>query len=237
MNWQTLYDAHLTIGGTPITWREIIGNAFGIASAVGGMRRKVWAWPVGIVGNALLFTVFAGVMFGMDDRAPMLGQAGRQIFFIITSVYGWYAWRQAKRQREGDASGAAVTPRWATRTERLGYLLTWAALVLVAQWVFQILGAGWPAPTWYFWCDAWIFTGSLLATYAMARGWNDFWLMWIAVDLVGVPELIYSKYYPSAVLYAVYAVFVIYGFFQWLKVSRPSATPASAPMREMEAVR
>src|SRR3712207_9231330 len=35
------------------------------------------------------------------------------------------------------------------------------------------------------WADAWIFTGSLLATYAMARGWVDFWLIWIGVDLVG----------------------------------------------------
>ena len=237
MSWQSLYDAHLTIAGTPVTWREIVGNAFGIASAVGGMRRRVWAWPVGIVGNVLLFTVFAGVMFGMADRAPMLGQAGRQLFFIATSLYGWYAWRQAKRHGDGDASGAAVTPRWASKHERVCYVLIWAALAVVASQIFRFLGAGWPAPDWYFWCDAWIFTGSLLATYAMARGWNDFWLMWIAVDLAGVPELLYSKYYPSAVLYAVYAVFVIYGFFQWLKVSRPSETPAPVRSHEMEAVR
>ena len=44
----------------------------------------------------------------------------------------------------------------------------------------------------------------MLATYAMARGWNDFWLAWIAVDLVGVPLLWHSGYYPSAILYVVY---------------------------------
>ena len=38
------------------------------------------------------------------------------------------------------------------------------------------LGAGRPAPRWYFWADAWILMGSLLATYAMVRGWNEFWL-------------------------------------------------------------
>ena len=27
----TLYEAHLTIAGHPITWREIVGNAFGFA--------------------------------------------------------------------------------------------------------------------------------------------------------------------------------------------------------------
>ena len=228
MNWQSIYDAHLTIGGTPITWREIVGNAFGMASAIGGMRRKVWAWPVGIVGNVLLFTVFAGLIFGMHDRAPMLGQSGRQIFFILTSIYGWYTWRQAKRRGEGDGD-AAVTPRWASMRERIGYVLVWGALVLVAHQVFVWLGAGWPAPGWYFWCDAWIFTGSLLATYAMARGWNDFWLMWMAVDAVGLPELIYSKYYPSAALYALYGGLVVVGFFQWLRVTRDARRSEGAP--------
>ncbi len=33
-----------------------IGNVFGFASAIGGLRRRVCAWPVGIIGNALLFT-------------------------------------------------------------------------------------------------------------------------------------------------------------------------------------
>ncbi|HEV7194974.1 MAG TPA: nicotinamide mononucleotide transporter, partial [Pedococcus sp.] len=61
MNWlEKLFEAQLTIGSQQILWREVVGNAFGFASAIGGMRRRVWAWPVGIVGNALLFTVFFG---------------------------------------------------------------------------------------------------------------------------------------------------------------------------------
>ena len=76
-----------------------------------------------------------------------------------------------------------------TRTERVQYLAVWVGGVAVTQWVFTQIGAGWPAPRWYYWCDAWIFIGSMIATYAMARGWNDFWLAWIAVDLVGVPLL------------------------------------------------
>ena len=58
--------------------------------------------------------------------------------------------------------------------------------------MFSVIGAGWPAPRWYYWCDAWIFVGSMLATYAMARAWTDFWLMWIGVDVVGVPLLWHS---------------------------------------------
>ena len=50
--------------GPGILWREVIGNLFGLASAVLGMRRRVSAWPVGIIGNILLFTVFVGGAIG-----------------------------------------------------------------------------------------------------------------------------------------------------------------------------
>ena len=218
----------LTIGAYQLPWIEIVGNAFGFASAILGMRRRVWAWPVGIVGNLLLFVIFVSATFDAAARTPLFGQAGRQVFFIITSVYGWYRWDQHRRARL--AAGApddtpAITPRWATARERLGYVLAWVGLVLVAQWALAAIGAAWPAPRWYFWCDAWILVGSMMATYAMARGWNDFWLMWIAVDLVGVPLLWHSKFYPSAVLYAVYGALVLYGFTVWLKASRTEPDP------------
>ena len=65
--------------------REVIGNVFGLASAILGMQRLVWAWPVGMVGNVLLFTVFAtGELSGQIDE-PLWGQAGRQVFFTAVS--------------------------------------------------------------------------------------------------------------------------------------------------------
>jgi nicotinamide mononucleotide transporter len=219
VNWfQNAFEAHLTISGHDITYREIIGNLFGLASAIGGMRRRVWAWPVGIVGNVLLFTVFLGVAFGNPQGATLYGQAGRQIFFILASAYGWYRWQQTRN--DPASGGAAVHPRWASVRERGAYLVAALLAVVVCWYLFQSIGAGFPAPWWYYLADSWIFVGSMLATYAMARGWVDFWLCWIAVDLVGVPELLHFQFYPSAVMYAVYGAFVIWGFFVWLRVSR-----------------
>lgn len=154
----------------------------------------------------------------------MFGQAGRQVFFIITSIYGWWIWQRNKAGRRPDAP--AVQPHWATGAERLGYLGFWLVAVVLVQWSSRVIGVGWTPPSWYYWADAWIFVGSIVATFAMARGWNDFWLVWIAVDLVGVPELIHFQYYPSAALYAFYACFVIWGFFVWLRVSRRAGDPS-----------
>lgn len=40
-----LYDATIPMGDLrPLVVREVVGNVFGLASALGGMRRRVWAW-------------------------------------------------------------------------------------------------------------------------------------------------------------------------------------------------
>lgn len=210
--------------GQAIYYREIVGNAFGLGSALFGLRRSAWAWPVGIVGNVLLFTVFMGQAVGNDQGTPLYGQASRQVFFIITSVYGWWRWQRNKARTHGPA----VTPHWASTRQRAIFLPAALAAVVLCFFVFRAVGAGFPVPWWYYLADSWIFVGSMLATYAMARGWVEFWLCWIAVDLVGVPELLHFGYYPSAILYAVYAAFVIWGFVVWLRISRVESPPRAA---------
>jgi nicotinamide mononucleotide transporter len=217
-----LANVQLTIGGHAILWREIVGNLFGLASAVGGMRRRVWAWPVGIVGNVLLLTVFLGAAFHTPQGATLYGQAGRQVMFAVVSVYGWQTW-QAARGR----GGPAVTPRWAGTAERIGLVAVAAVALAVVTWLFGILGSYPPV-----WADAWTFTGSMLATYAMARGWVDFWLIWLAVDAVGVPLLIKAQYYPSAVLYTVYGAFVLWGFTVWQRATRTESAVVPVPTIE-----
>jgi nicotinamide mononucleotide transporter len=68
--------------------------------------------------------------------------------------------------------------------------------------------------------DAWILTGSVLATYGMARGWVEFWLIWILVDAVGVPLLLVAGFYPSAVMYIVYGAFCVVGLVSWARIRR-----------------
>ena len=204
-----LFDAQLQVGNGFILWREVLGNVFGLLSALGGMRRKIWAWPVGILGNLILLTVFLGAVFDTPNPVNLLGQAGRQVMFIAVSVYGWVQWRRSRGDNQ-----EAVTPRWATGKQR--FLLI-AALVFGTALLtpgFRALGSYEPV-----WADAWIFMGSLLATYGMAKGWVEFWLIWVAVDLVGVPLLFSAGYYASGLMYVFYGAFTLVGFFVWWRVN------------------
>lgn len=206
-----LFNAQLHFGSKSIYWKEIIGNVFGLASALFGMRRKMWTWPVGIVGNVLLFTLFIGGLTDPHQQTKvMLGQAGRQILFIIVSIYGWGKWNQNKSINQEKA----VQIRWTNTKEKTQIIPVVGIFFLFAYFIIKSLGSWAPLP------DTWIFTGSALATYGLARGYVEFWLVWIAVDAVGTPLLIRGGYYPSAILYLVYGGFVIWGFFNWLMIAK-----------------
>ena len=226
-----LFDAQLTIGGQHLLWREIVGNGFGLASALGGMRRKIWAWPVGIVGNLLLLTVFLGAVFATPNPVNLLGQAGRQVMFVIVSVYGWVQWRRTRArlgEADADSHGVSVEPRWASWRQRVLLVVALVGGTLILTPIFRMLESYEPV-----WADAWIFMGSLLATYGMAKGWVEFWLIWVAVDIVGVPLLIDAGFYASAFMYVFYGAFTLVGFFVWWRIDRRSQASrlaASSPV-------
>ncbi len=83
--------------------------------------------------------------------------------------------------------GGAIAPRWATNAERLQLLVLGVVGYAAAYVVLtQVLGSWGPTT------EAWILAGSMLATYGMARGWVEFWLVWVAVDAVGVTTLVHA---------------------------------------------
>ena len=212
-----LLNGTIRVGDGALYVREVVGNLFGLGSALLGMRRLVSAWPVGVVGNVLLFTVFVSGEVSGAATEPLWGQAGRQVFFVAVSVYGWWRWSQARR-RGGASDGGAISPRWAgvgglTQLAVLGvagYAVSYEVLIRIGSY---------SPPT-----EAWILAGSMLATYGMARGWVEFWLVWVLVDVVGVTSLVRAGYYPTAGMYVFYGAFCVLGFITWWRVERSTST-------------
>lgn len=199
--------ASINVFGLPVRWTDLIGNIFALATVLFAMRKSIWTWPVQFTGAALLFIA--------SISAHVTGNALKQALFGLLAIYGYWKWRQGSEQND-----LAVRP--ATGRERAGMI---AALVLgtaVVTLVFKAFDLSWypGAPVAVVASDAYIFVGGAVATWAQGRALVDFWIVWILVDLVGVPVAVKSGLYVSAAVYGVFFILVIAGFVRWLREYR-----------------
>ncbi|PZT76657.1 MULTISPECIES: nicotinamide mononucleotide transporter family protein [unclassified Streptomyces] len=202
--------------GIPVYWSDFLGNILALATVWLALKRSLTAWPVQILGSVLLLIASLNVHLG--------GNAARQVVIIISASWGWATWKRS-REKEG-----SINVRWASGRERLVLI---AAMALGTFGFSALLNATdasfYPgAPMWMILADAWIFIGSILAMYTQARRYIEFWFVWLAVDLVGVPLAIYSELYFSGIVYAIFFVMVVMGIRDW--ASRSKGQDVSSPM-------
>ncbi|MFI6100307.1 nicotinamide riboside transporter PnuC [Lentzea sp. NPDC051213] len=203
------YELGITILGQKIAYTELVGQVLALAVVFLAQRRSLLTWPVQLVSVTLLFTVYLSAHLG--------GLATRQIVVGLIAVYGWHAWVR----RRDPVFGVVV--RAGTWRERLTVVGVFAVGTAAFALVLQALEASW-AP----WPDAAIFVGTVLAFSLQGLGLVEFWLVWLAVDFVGVPLQIKSGLYFSALVYVIFAGLVIHGYVDWTRTARRLAMIQSA---------
>jgi nicotinamide mononucleotide transporter len=198
--------------GTKVLWTDLVGNVAALATVLLAMRKSLWTWPVQLTASVLLLAA--------SISASLTGNALKQVMFGALAVYGWWRWSR------GTQDGRDLPVRPATGRERLvlaTVMIAGTAAVAVFFFVTELSwGAHAPLPEGYFLvaADAYIFVGSAVATWAQGRALVDFWIIWVAVDLVGVPLAFRSGLVVSGTVYALFFVLVLIGFVNWLKEYR-----------------
>lgn len=208
--------------GLPIRWSDFLGNLLALATVVLALRRMLIAWPVQILGSLLLLAASISAHLG--------GNASRQVVIVLAAAWGWSRWR-ANRAQTG-----TITVRWASWRERL--LL--AVAMVIGTGAFGALlhatnASFYPGAPWHLvLADAWIFIGSVLAMYAQARRLVEFWFVWLAVDLIGVPLAWTSGLYFSALVYGIFFVMVVIGIKDWAGRSQQVISYPLEPAHHVE---
>lgn len=192
--------AGITVLGEKVLWTDLAGNVFSLATVWLAMRRTIWTWPVQLTGAALLLVA------SLSAHAP--GNALKQVMFIVLVSYGWTKWLRGIQERHD------LPVRPATARERV--LLIGALAAGTAAVAFAFAHIAWLQITWSPLANAYIFVGSAVATFAQSRALVDFWIIWVLVDLVGVPLAVKSGLYVSGATYVIFFVMVLAGFRNWL---------------------
>ncbi len=176
---------------------EWLGVLTGFVCVWLNVRQHIAGWFFAIVSAGIYIKVF------YDIR--LLGEMYLQVFFIFSSLYGWWQWRFGKK-------GSSVL-HISYLPERYWYALLACAVLgtgLLGRW---LLGQGGDLA----YIDAALVSTSLVATWMLARKYLENWLLWIAADLAYIFMYLYKGAYPTALLYTLYLGLAYKGYRHWQK--------------------
>jgi nicotinamide mononucleotide transporter len=176
---------------------EIAANAVTALSILLAALNSRQTWPTGIAGCVLF-----GVQF---FRTQLYADATLQVFFLATSVLGWWQWRHAP--------GGAARERPVTRTSLRALAAMLAAALVVTAGYGALLHRFTDAFMPY--ADAAVLALSVVAQCLLMLRKLECWPFWLAVNTISVPLFASRGLVLTAVLYAAYWFNAWYGLWRW----------------------
>ena len=180
---------------------EIFANIFNVISVFLANRNNIHNWWTGIIGTILFLFLFYDVKLYADVTL--------QVFFIITSVWGWWNWVHGETKDE-----ELKITRISLLKLLLFTLISIAVTFGYGYLLFRLTDASYP------FTDSIILVFSVLAQLLLMERKLENWVFWILVDAVAVPLYASKELYLTAFIYFVFFVNAIWGLFHWLKLYR-----------------
>lgn len=182
---------------------EIIGAVIGLIYLLLEYKANAWLWPVGILMSLFYVVIFFNGKFYAD--------AAVNLYYIGANIYGLALWRRHRHRDKTEI--VAELPITHVPSTTIIYiaaisLLLWGALFVLLEYLTDS-----PVPL----GDSFTTALSIVAMWLLAKKFLEQWLFWIVVDVVSAVLYVWKGLYPTAILYAVYTLVAVLGYFQWKK--------------------
>lgn len=184
-----------------INWIEITGVVFSLIYLFLSIREKSALWIFGFLSSLLYIWVFF--------HSKLYAEISLQLYYLIISVYGWITWQ---RKSEVTHNKSLVITRITSQKQFVYYSLSAVGVFFVYYFVLKYLTDS-PVPV----ADSLVGSLSIIATYMLAKKKIENWLVWIIVDAFAAGLYFYKGLYPTTILFVIYTVMAVAGYFQWKK--------------------
>jgi nicotinamide mononucleotide transporter len=188
---------------------EIIGSALSLHGIWALTKGQRLGWLTGLFGILIM-----GVFCYLN---ALYGQVVLQVYFAVSSVYGWWSWQQPQGQPEQD-----FVP------ELMSGVVFWSSMVG--------LGLVWPA-CWYLLetlngqapgIDAFLLATSMVAQWWQTRKYIASWWLWVLVNVVSIVLFQLTGSYTYMLLYVALLLLAIRGALNWQDLARQHRQRQSA---------
>lgn len=200
----------LDLPGYPLSYIELIGIVTGLLSVWFAARSNILTWPIGLLNVVAFFFLFYQVRLYSDMLL--------QVFFFVTTCYGWYYWLNQDRNK---------VERKITTVSRRTRILTVLAIlfgtVLLGYTMSRIhhdLPSHFPEPAAFPFPDAFTTVLSIAATFLLAMRKIEAWILWITVDVVAIFLYALKGIVFTSALYFVFLLIASFGLYHWIQLYR-----------------
>jgi nicotinamide mononucleotide transporter len=166
------------------------------------IRQRNAMWIVSIVSSAFYVVIFYHGKFYAD--------MGLNAYYILAGIYGLWCWkyrRRAARDERRPPCAAHTPPHTAV-------VLALVALGLFGL-VFYLLKTHTDSPVPF--GDALTTALSIVAMWMLAHKFIEQWGVWFVVNVISMALYFWRGLYPTAILFALYAIASVIGYGVWLR--------------------
>lgn len=174
---------------------EIAANGFNTTSILLAGRNSAHTWWTGIVGCLLFVFVFF--------NARLYADLTLQIFFIVTSILGWWNWLHGRQ-------GTELPVRRANLRLFVLQAIGGIAVAFGYGWLLHRFTNAYSP-----FLDSFILTFSALGQFLLMGRRVENWWCWLLVNTIAVPLYAVRGLRLTALLYAIYWVNAVVSLRQW----------------------
>jgi len=192
---------------------EFIGTLTGLLCVMYAAKEKVISWPFGIVNAVFFFILFY--------QARLYPDMLLQIYYLATSVYGWWRWTHPRDESETDYKDELKVSRIGIYGIALILTATVAASAAAGAGVARVhlwLPAVFPEPAAFPYADSFVALLSITAQVLLSLKKNEAWILWIIVDAVAAVIYMMKGIYLVSGEYVVFGLIASAGLWNWSRI-------------------
>jgi nicotinamide mononucleotide transporter len=166
--------------------------------------QSIWCWLAAAISSAL----YIKICFD----AQLYIETGLQVFYLLMAIVGYYQWSNKTVPQQTEQSFTRISKiEWI-----LGILICTISSLIMAYYFQNNTNAKLP------WLDAPVTIFSIWATWLVIKKVTENWLLWIVIDSVAVYIYVQRQLNITAILYVLYTMLAVIGYFKWRKIQKIS---------------
>ena len=181
-----------------LDWLDILTTILGLIYIWLEYRAHIALWVIGIVMPALDIYLYWS--------HGLYGDAGMACYYTLAACYGLFVWKFKKTRKKKESLPIIFMPRNQYLPAAVFFFAAWVAIYyILIEWTDSTVPV----------LDSFTNALSFVGLWALARKYVEQWLFWMVVDVVCSLLYIYKGIPFKALLYGLYVVIAIAGYYKW----------------------